>query len=228
VRHVIKLLTLASIAAIVAAGCGSDGGSDGGCHDFLVSPGTLILQPGIQVAIRNSQGQSIAQSAHVDALNGGPPPAVSRNPDSLSLDVYVNPGTYSLGLSAPFYRDTTLADIRVISGDCGTVQPTKLNLVLQTAAGAPPVRSVALFGGDFLATPGSRTRMVAIVDANAGVSRALAWRVSDTTMATIDQTGLVTSKCSIHGGVDTVTATSIVDPTVSGRNVVGIGASGSC
>jgi hypothetical protein len=224
----IKLLTLASSAAIIVAGCGNDGVSDGGCHDLMVSPGTVVLQPGVQIAIRNSQGQSIAQSAHVYALNGGPPPAVSRLADSLSLDVYVSSGTYSLGLSAPFYRDTTLANVRVLSGDCGTIQTTRLNLVLQTVADAPPVRSVALFGADFLTAAGSQARMVAIVDADAGVSHALAWRVSDTTMATIDQAGLVTSKCSIHGGVDTVTATSIVDPNVSGRTVVGIGASGSC
>jgi len=80
----------------------------------------------------------------------------------------------------------------------------------------------------FLGTPGSETRMVATVDANPGLSRDVTWRLTDTTMARIDQTGLVTSKCSTRGGADTVTATSVADPSVSGRTTFGVGPQASC
>jgi hypothetical protein len=47
-------------------------------------------------------------------------------------------------------------------------------------------------------------------------------------MARVDQGGLVTAKCSTHGGADTVIATSIADSAFSGRASFGVGAQASC
>src|SRR5262249_36928756 len=98
----------------------------------------------------------------------------------------------------------------------------------QPLSGAAPVRSVGVGGAEFLATPKSRAHLVAFVDADSGISRAVTWRLSDTTMATIDQYGLVTAKCSAHGGSERATATSVADGAVSGSIVFAIGASGAC
>src|SRR5262249_29252565 len=149
--------------------------------------------------------------------------------DSLTGQVNVGAGTYALRLSKTFYRDTSIANIVVLPGECpGVVQTTKVPVVLQTVAGAPPVRSVAVFSTTFLPNAGSQAHLVAIGDADSTLSRAVTWRLNDTTLARIDQSGVVTAKCSVRGGLDTVTATSVADPSVRGSTTFGVGANASC
>jgi hypothetical protein len=219
------------VAAAGWAACGSDKPTTVGVHcgDITV-PGILASPPGLQLTIRNAAGQAEAAGASVSVLNVDKTPIGTYGPDSLTLTVYdIGAGTYSVRISKPFYRDTTIANLVVHQGECAeVVQTTKASVVLELAPGAPQVRSVAIYGAMFLATPGIQTRMVALVDADASFSHAVTWRVSDTTMARVDQTGLVTSKCSTRGGTDTLTAISVADPSVVGRATFGVGAQASC
>jgi hypothetical protein len=227
-RYVVSLSGL-GLAAIVWIACGGDRSPTIGMHcDDITVPGVIVNPAGIELAIRNQFGQAEAAGAVVKVLDADRTPVGSYRADSLTLTVFIiRAGTYSVEISKQFYRDTTISRIVVLSGPC-TVQTTKTAVVLQFAAGAPPVRGVAVFGTMFLASPGSQARMVATVDADPGVSRDVTWRLTDTTMARIDPTGLVTSKCSIRGGTDTVTATSVADPSVTGRATFGVGTQASC
>jgi Bacterial Ig-like domain (group 2) len=226
-RTVASALIVVGAAAAVFA-CGRDQGPVGvRCGDVTV-PGVLVMPPGIQVALRNAQGQPAALGASMTALNASQAPTPGYVADSLTLDANVPAGTYSVRLAKPAYRDTTIANVVVLTGDCGLVQPTKLAVTLQPLGGATSVRSVGVAGTTFLATPGSQVQLVAIVDADPGLSHAVTWRVNDTTMATVDRSGLVTAKCSMSGGTVAVTATSVGNGDVSASATFGVGAAESC
>ena len=224
-----RYFVILAACAAAAAACGRDEVQPGGvrCGDITI-PGVVVNVPGIQLAIRNRQGLAVAVGTTVTALTTSQQPTTGFVEDSLISSVFVGPGTYSARVTKPFYRDTTLSNVVVVPGVCTPAQITKLPVVLTLAPGAPPVRSVAVFSTTFLATPGTQAHLVALVDADSGLSRAATWRVSDTTMARIDQAGVVTSKCSTRGGTDTVIATSVADPTLSGRTTFGVGATASC
>jgi hypothetical protein len=228
-RYVVSLIAL-GITVIVWMGCGGDKSITIGMCDMQGPPGIRVGPPGIELSIRNQFGQAEATGVVVKVLDAKRTPGGWLQTDSLTLTVNdILAGTYTVELSKPFYRDTTISSLVVLEGPCpGWVQTTNKTVVLQLAAGAPPVRSVAVYGTDFLATPGSQARLVAAVDADPGLSRDVTWRLADTTMARIDQTGLVTSKCSTRGGVDSVTATSVADPGVTGRATFGVGPQASC
>lgn len=162
------------------------------------------------------------------AVNANQAPTPGYVADSLTLDANVPAGTYSVRLAKPAYRDTTIANVVVMAGDCNLVQTTKLAVTLQPLDSATSVRSVGVAGTTFLATPGSRAQLVAIVDADSGLSHAVTWRLSDTTMATVDRSGLVTAKCSMSGGTETVTATSVANGAVGASATFGVGAAESC
>jgi hypothetical protein len=226
-RRVFVVATVGIVAVIAAVvGCGNSRDVGLKCADITV-PGIAISVPGIQLAIRNRTGQAIALGTDVSA-SGTSTFTFPGFPDSLESSIYAFAGTYTVRVSKHFYRDTTLSNIVVVAGDCGKVQTTKAAVVLQTVPGAPPVRSITVFGTQFLPMPGNQARAVAIVDADSGVSTAVTFRLSDTTMARVDPSGLVTAKCSVRGGVDTLTVTSVADPTLHGLALFGIGVSASC
>ncbi|MGH7616357.1 MAG: Ig-like domain-containing protein, partial [Gemmatimonadaceae bacterium] len=202
-----RCVVILGVTLGVCVACARDthGGVGIRCGDITV-PGTVVSPAGIQLTLRNRFGAPVAAGASIVALNGNGAAISSFSSDSLTATIYGTAvGTYTAQISKPFYRDTTLANVAVLPGECpGIVQTTKQAVVLTISAGAPPVRSVAVFGTTFLATGGSQAHLVALVDADSGVSRAVTWRVSDTTMAKIDQSGLLTAKCSLRGGADTV------------------------
>jgi hypothetical protein len=226
-QHTAVLIIVVAVAAAGAAACDHTPAVGFQCADVTV-PGTVVQQPGIQSTLRNRDGLAVASGVSVTAVNGNATSVSGFIEDSLTAVVFVGIGTYTLRISKPFYRDTMVSNVVVLAGACNGVQPVKLSLVLGLAPNAPRVRSVAVFGTTFLATPGAQTKMVAIVDADAGMSRAVNWRLSDTTLARIDPTGLVAAKCSTRGGTDTVTAVSAADATVSGKTTFGVGVSASC
>src|SRR6185503_9143892 len=202
-----------AVFAVALAACSNDNSQPGvGCGGFIV-PGTVVLRPGVELTIRNAQGQAAASGDSAFVVRGSASNQGGQVRDSLTLDLYTGTGTFDILLRRPFYRDTTLRNVVVQAGDCGTVLTTSLAVTLQPVAGAPPVRSVAVFGADFLPNAGAQARLVAVVDADAGVSHAVTWRSNDTTLARIDQTGLVTAQCTTRGGTDSVTAKSVVDTT---------------
>jgi hypothetical protein len=65
-------------------------------------------------------------------------------------------------------------------------------------------------------------------DANPSVTRAVTWSLSDTTLATVDSSGVVTAKCSKAGGVEKATATSVFDGKTNASAQFGVVAATSC
>lgn len=86
--------------------------------------------------------------------------------------------------------------------------------------GNPPIRvihSVAVTPPDTALHVGEIAQLVAVVDADSGLSRSLRWRSSDATKAVLDSTGRVTA---LALGAVTITAMSIADTLVKGTAAV--------
>lgn len=64
--------------------------------------------------------------------------------------------------------------------------------------------------------------MTAEVDAAPGVSRAVRWSSSDTTVATVSADGVVRSQCRRTPGEATITATSVAAPRARGQAHVSV------
>jgi|SoiMethySBSTD1v2_1073268.scaffolds.fasta_scaffold02577_1 hypothetical protein len=78
---------------------------------------------------------------------------------------------------------------------------------------APAVRSVTVSPTSAILKPGDTQGFVANVDADAGVARTVTWSSSNTAVATVNATGVVTA---VTPGAATITATSTANTTVSG------------
>lgn len=227
-----------SVIASVICGTGlvlclaCDRSGDPGCVDLRI-PGVPTLTPGMDLSIHDRFGRGRAFGTAVSVMVAQQAAASQSGQiyvaDTLHEYVYDDPGAYSVHVALPFYRDTTLSNVVVVAGAyCGTVRTTNLDVALQLAPGAPPVRSLTILGTGFLTGPGSQDRLTPYLDADPGVSTAVRWRLSDTTLARIDTTGLVTAKCSTHGGTDSVTAVAVADTTVQGSATFGVGAQATC
>ena len=217
------LISIVSTILVSLTACG--GAADDACTPIVA--GVVISDGAIDVSIRNRAGRGEAIGAVVTASTASG--SVSgRLGDTVHVFVGNGPGPFQVHVSKPFYRDTTISNVVAAGGTCGFGNTIALPVTIGLAAGAPPMRSVALLGAGFLATPGSQLHLVPYVDADPGVSTAVTWQISDTTLARVDAAGTVTAKCSVHGGADTVTATSVTDPTVRGQAPIGVGAAASC
>jgi len=75
---------------------------------------------------------------------------------------------------------------------------------------------------------GQQRQLSARFDANPGVPTTVTWRVSDANLAQIDASGLITAKCSLAGGTETVTAIATADTTVRGSARFGVQAQTAC
>jgi len=205
---VAALVSLASLGA-----CDHDNGINS-CFD-MVHPGVYIYKPGIDLVVRDQFGRGEALGTTV-VVHNGTDSVVTTGIDTLHVSAgYQYAGTFSVGVSRPFYRDTVLTNIVVKPSDC-SIEIVQLPLTLQLAPNAPALRSVNVFGADFLSTPGQQRQLTARFDANPGVPTTVIWRVSDNTLAQIDPSGVVTAKCSTAGGTETVTAIATVDTTARG------------
>jgi len=140
---------------------------------------------------------------------------------------YTTAGTFSVRVSRPFYRDTVLSNVVVHAGDC-SVLTTQVALTLQLAPGAPAIRSIGILGANFLVNPGEQLHLIARFDADPNVSTSVVWRVSDPMLAQINDNGVVTAKCSLAGGTETVTAIAIADTTKQGSAKFGVQKQSAC
>ena len=205
----------------------------GGCLHAGVGPGAVpgvvIQGPGIDLQVRDpfGRGQAIGTSAVVrrtDGTLGG-----AEVEDTLNiLSVYDIEGTFSATLTRPYYNDVTISNIPVSFTSDGCLPVTKVPVTLQLAPGAPALRAVTILGGQFLDHPGAAAHLVPYFDANPGVSTAVTWQVSDTTLATIDASSILTAKCTKSGGAVKVTVSSVADPSVTSSLEISVAPATSC
>ena len=213
---VIATLSLAAIAALAAC----DRASDDTCYTLVV-PGTVIYMPSLDLEIRDASGRGIALGTKV-VVSRGTDSVTTTGFDTLHVRAgFMSAGTFTIRVTRPFYRDSIVRDVVVPQEKCSFTL-THVPVTLKLAPGAPPVRSLAIYGVDFLYAPGVQRQLGAWLDADPGVSSTVAWRLSDTTLARIDANGLVTAKCSLAGGTDTVMATAVADTTVKAKAPFGV------
>ena len=227
-RHKIAGMAAASLAMVGAlAACSHDHDEEGtSCFGPLVN-GVVAYMPGIDALVHDANGRGLALGTTVTVYRGTDSTKTTGY-DTLHIrGGFLDAGNFKVRVSRPFYQDAVLPSVTVLPGQCNVVV-TVVPVPLQLAPGAPPIRSIAVFGVDFLYAPGVQRQLSARLDADASVSTTVIWRLSDTTLARIDGTGLVTAKCSLAGGVDTVTAMPAADTTFKGKALFGVAKVTTC
>lgn len=213
---VISCLSLAA-GALAACDRTSDETS---CFNF-VAPGVPVFSPSIDLQVRDANGRGLALGTKVVVYRGSDS-ITTMGTDTLHVRAgFTNAGVFTVRVSRPFYRDSVVKDVVVRQEKCSFV-PAQVPVVLKLAPGAPAIRSLAIYGVDFLYAPGVQRQLGASLDADPGIPSTVTWRLSDTALARIDVTGLVTAKCSLAGGVDTVFASATADTTVKAKAIFGV------
>ena len=129
--------------------------------------------------------------------------------------------TYDVTVSRRWYTDVTVRGVRAPGGGCVSRAPVPalVAVTLHPQAGAPAIRAVALRPSSILMDRG-RTESYAFlpyVDANVGVSHAVAWSIrGDTASVSFDAaTGTLHYKCRATSGKVLIVARSLVDPNLA-------------
>jgi hypothetical protein len=218
-----------------AVACSSDNAARPECVHAGVGPGAIpgvvTMAPGLDLQVRDpfGHGQAIGTTAVVSRTDGSVAPANIQ--DTLNiLSAYNVEGTFTVTLTRPYYKDASIADVVVPlaqPGGCSVVT-TKVPVTLQLAAGAPPVRAMTILGAEFLDHPGAQATLLPYFDANPDVSTAVTWQLNDGTLASVDANGVVTAKCTKAGGTVKVTATSVVDLSITSFVNLGVAPASSC
>ncbi|MBA2244594.1 MAG: Ig-like domain-containing protein [Gemmatimonadetes bacterium] len=182
--------------------------------------------PSVVVAIRDQEGRPAALGATLVIRDGefvdsaGPADAWSE----LHLGAgNRRAGTYEVRVSKPGYRDAMLSRVQVPGGPCGALRSVGVQVTLELLPDAPPVRSVVVLPRSMgFGLPDLSLQLQAYVDAAAGLDTRVTWSSSDTTVAVVSPTGVVTSKCRTVTGSSVITATSVADPARQGFGYVAV------
>jgi hypothetical protein len=214
------------LAALVAACKGSN---DVGDPCLLSGPGVVAMSgPGLRFQVRDARnrGEALGDTAITYLGNDS---VIAVGHDTLQLDAGPGrAGTFDVRVKRRFYRDTLLTNLTVNAGVCGLVDITHVPLTLTLAAGAPPLRAVDIVGPTFILGPGRQNQLTARFDADPSVPTTVVWRLSDTTAARIDGSGLMTGKCITKARIDTVIALATADTTVRGHATFSVANQASC
>lgn len=221
----IVFATASIMAASALVACSHDEPGTS-CFGPLIN-GVVAYSPGIDLLVRDANGRGAAFGTRVTVYSGSDS-MTTTGTDTLHIRAgFLFAGNFKVRVRRPFYQDALLPSVTVVAGQCNVVV-TSAPVTLSLAPGAPAIRSLVLFGVDFFYAPGVQRQLSARFDADAGIPTTVNWRLSDTTIARIDATGLVTSKCSLAGGADTVTAIATADTTVRAQAVFGVAKVASC
>lgn len=179
----------------------------------------------VMVTIRDQTGNAQALGATVTLYDGSYSEQDGAR-DTLSVPAASERGghTYDIQVTKRYYDDAWVRGVHAPGGGCVTghestpvtiTVPVRLTL----SAGAPPVRSLYLLWGPILLDrPPYRSAytFTPYLDANAGMSRAVYWRITeDTASVGFDgTTGALTYRCLATSGYLTVTAQSVADSSV--------------
>ena len=218
-------LILASGTLALAAACAGSRDSD---PCMPTAPGTVVYRPGIDVVVRDASGRGAA-IGDTSITYRGADSVLAFGFDTLHLPAgFVVPGTYSVRVKRPYYNDGVVPSVTVTADQCGGPVTQQVTVTLQLEPGAPSLRSIAILGDAFLPSPGAKTQLVTRFDADPSVPTTVSWRLSDSSVATIDASGLLTAKCTTKIVADTVTAVAAADTTVRGRALFQVASQSSC
>ncbi|MFL5614864.1 MAG: Ig domain-containing protein [Gemmatimonadaceae bacterium] len=202
-------------------------------HDAIaVVPGMYACAgtggPSVVVRVRDERGRPAAFGTTIVIQEGAYRDSVDGTHALSEVDVGAGerrPGTYEVRLYKPGYRPVVLHDVKA-PGDtlCHYAKPTDIrDVTLALLPNAPPVRSIIVSPpGMGFGLPNLTEQMHATVDADSGISTAVEWSSSDTTVATVSPSGLLRSQCRTTPGEAVITATSRVDRTVRGHASVSV------
>jgi hypothetical protein len=226
VRHKIIGITAASIVLVGTLAACSHDAEGSSCFSTMVH-GVVIYQPSIDLLVRDANGRGEAFGTKVTVYRGTDSVTMTGF-DTLHIRAgYTDAGSFKVRVRRPFYQDLVLPSVAVVAGECN-VLVTTVPVTLLLAPGAPAIRSLAVFGADFLYAPGVQLQLKARFDADPGIPTTVNWRLADTLLARIDATGLLTAKCSLVGGADSVTAIATTDTTVTAKAVFGVAKQTAC
>ena len=228
-QHMVRAtICLMSCAAAGVLACTHSDTTPMDCRQPIVV-GVIIFLPPITLQVRDPYGHGQAFGTTAVARRAGDTTSWQAI-GSDTLDVRAGPdltGTYSVTLTRPYYQQTTISGIQVAEKGCSLGIVT-VPVTMQLQPGAPPLRSMMIVGQVFLTGPGVQGHLAPYFDADPSVTRAVTWHVSDTTLATIDPSGVITAQCSKSGGTVTATATSVYDTTVTASVQMGVAPAASC
>lgn len=218
------LLSLAPGLLALAVACG--GSKEDPCLPTL--PGVAVFVPGIDLVVRDGLGRGMALGDTVITYHDADSLQTIGFDTLHAFAGFGMPGTYSVRVKRPYYLEAVASNVSVAAAQCGGPATVQVPVTLQLAPGAPALRSIAVFGGGFLAAPGATTRVVARFDADPSVPTTVQWRLSDSSVATVDASGLLTARCTTKILTDTVTAVATADTTVRGRAFFQVAQQSSC
>jgi hypothetical protein len=217
-------LPFAALASIAACS-----GSDGDDPCMPVAPGVVVYRSAIDLVVRDAAGRGEA-IMDTSITYRGTDSSIAIGSDTLHLAAgFAMPGSYSVRVKRQFYRDGVVPNVTVPAGQCGGPVVQQVPVTLELAPGAPALRSIAIFPlGGYLLSPGAPHQIVVRFDADPSVPATVVWRLSDSSVATIDPSGLVTAKCTTKAAIDTVTAVATADTTVKARGLFQVAQQASC
>jgi len=221
---VVAVLSVAVGVLVMTAACGGDDRDP--C--LPSAPGVVVYRSGIDLVVRDASGRGEA-IGDTSITYRGADSTIAIGSDTLHLPAgFVIPGTYSVRVKRSYYKDAVMPNVTVAADRCGGPVTQQVPVTLQLVPGAPPLRSVAVLGDGFLPSPGATSQLVARFDADPSVPTTVSWRLSDSSVATIDASGLLTAKCTTKILADTVTAVATADTTVRARALFRVASQASC
>jgi hypothetical protein len=178
----------------------------------------------LNVTIKDSAGTPQALGALVTLYDGTYQETDSTSADPVAVSAADERGghTYDIKVTKPWYVDTWVRNVHTAGGGCvtnaGDVTIT-VPVTLHLAPNAPPVRSLHLVPFRLLLdrSPYRDTATFApYLDADAGVSHDLGWRVTGDTGSVVfaSANGGLTYRCLSLSGYLTVTAFARADSSV--------------
>jgi hypothetical protein len=191
-------VSIAPPASIPVAGTGATLNSM--IIDGVFVDDVLLLLPTTPLAIGSTPRVTNALSRFYDAFSV----LYLLQPYGSLLRAYAGLQLHSIDgsyLTEDGTRERTVTALQTVSSAVNASCPT------------PRVKSVSVEPNVAILAPSKTVRATATVNADAGVAQTVTWQSSNTTVATVDATGLITAKTI---GTAVITAASTVDPTVTG------------
>jgi hypothetical protein len=193
-----------------------------GCSALTENQAVVCASPGIAsivAQIRDERGRPNAIGSTVQIQNTLGYRAASKGyGDSLRVQVGDDGrnvgGTFTVEVTKPYHQTAVLSRVVVPAGPCGIEAPKVVAVTLTLLPGAPPIRQVVTIASSYSLAYGNWSETLkGYVEADSGVSQALAWRSSDTDVMTVSVNGVLRTVCRTTSGEAWAIARSVVDTT---------------